>query len=79
MPQLMQSNAKQIRVGDDVPAFGIVKMHVAGERFGIGRRGIKGMRQNSTGAILFIGRGLDPSKTWLSPKGVAGLRGAGVL
>ena len=54
MTQLMQGHAEHVVVGADVPAFGIVEVHVPGDRLGIGRRGIKRMRQNAAGTIKGI-------------------------
>jgi hypothetical protein len=50
----VQGHAEKIGVRADMPALGIVEMHVARERFGIGRRRVKGMSQDSTRSIEWI-------------------------
>src|SRR5271165_5276348 len=43
----VQRDAKQVNVGADVPAFGVVKVHVSGDGFRVRRRRIEGVGENT--------------------------------
>ena len=55
VPELVQRDAEQICVRADVPAFRVIEMHVAGDRFGIRRSGIERVGQDTARPIERIG------------------------
>jgi hypothetical protein len=44
--ELVERHAINVGVSADVPGFGFIKMHVAGDRLGVRRRGIKSVGEN---------------------------------
>jgi len=52
---LVNHDTVQIYIGAQLPALVIVQIDVAGDRLGIGWRGIEHVRQDFTGAVKRIG------------------------